>query len=190
MGKLYERIDDRLRGFIEAQPLFFVATAPAQGGHVNLSPKGYQDTFAVIDEHTVGYLDMYGSGAETIAHLRDNGRITVMFCSFGRTPKILRLYGTGRVAVPGTPDWDAHAGLFPAGNPSRRSIIIVAVERIADSCGFGVPEMELTGEREMLKDWAARRSPEDMESYRRQKNAVSIDGLPALDPDHPVQHGR
>src|ERR671914_204935 len=104
VAKLYDRIDDRLRAFIAEQPMFFVATAPSAGGHVNVSPKGYTDTFTVLDDHTIAYLELYGSGAETIAHLRENGRITAMFCSFGRSPKILRLYGTGRaISAPITP---------------------------------------------------------------------------------------
>jgi predicted pyridoxine 5'-phosphate oxidase superfamily flavin-nucleotide-binding protein len=180
MGKRYERIDDRLRAFIEEQPLFFVGTAPRDGGHVNISPKGYADTFAVVDDLTVAYLDMNGSGAETIAHLRDDGRITVMFCSFGPSPKILRLHGTGRTVLPGSPEWPSYAPYFPADNPSVRAIIVVDVDRVGDSCGFAVPRLELVEERSMLKDWGARKSPEDLEAYRAEKNAVSIDGLPAL----------
>ncbi|GAA4073390.1 pyridoxamine 5'-phosphate oxidase family protein [Actinomadura miaoliensis] len=180
MGKIYDRIDERLRAFIVAQPMFFVATAPADG-HVNVSPKGYADTFAVLDDRTVGYLDLTGSGAETIAHLRENGRITVMFCSFGRTPNILRLYGTGRVVTPGSPQWPDLARHFPVDTPGSRAIIVVAVDRIADSCGYGVPYMEPAGDRDMLKDWAARKTPEKLSAYQAEKNATSIDGLPALD---------
>ncbi|WP_344833532.1 pyridoxamine 5'-phosphate oxidase family protein [Actinocorallia longicatena] len=182
MGKTYERLDDALQRFIGQQPMYFVATAPGEGGHVNLSPKGYAETFAIIDEHTVAYLDMNGSGAETIAHLQDNGRITFMFCSFERTPKILRLYGTGRTVLPGDPEWDGLAGLFPPGNPSVRSIIVASIERISDSCGYAVPFMEVVGTRDLLKDWGARKSPEELAKYRAQKNRVSIDGLPALEP--------
>jgi predicted pyridoxine 5'-phosphate oxidase superfamily flavin-nucleotide-binding protein len=180
MGKLYERIDDRLRDFITAQPLFFVATAPLNGGHVNVSPKGYRDTFAIIDDRTVAYLDLHGSGAETIAHLRENGRITLMFCSFNRAPKILRLHGTGQVVLPGDGEWDSAAAHFKAGLPRPRSIVVVSVERVADSCGYAVPYMELIEERSMLKDWADRKSDEDLAAYRAQKNSASIDGLPAL----------
>lgn len=180
MGKLYERIDDRLKNFITAQPLFFVATAPLNGGHVNVSPKGYQDTFTIIDDRTVAYLDLHGSGAETIAHLRENGRITVMFCSFDRSPKILRLQGTGRVVLPGSGEWDALAARFHTEGLKPRSIVVVSVERVADSCGYGVPYMELVEERSMLKDWADRKSDEDLAAYRAQKNSASIDGLPAL----------
>ncbi|ACY97148.1 MULTISPECIES: pyridoxamine 5'-phosphate oxidase family protein [Thermomonospora] len=182
MGKLYDGLDDRLRAFIARQPLFFVATAPLEGGHINVSPKGYRDTFAVIDDRTVAYLDMHGSGAETIAHLRQNGRITVMFCSFERTPKILRLYGTGRVVTPGSAEWPALVSFFPSDIPGARSIIVVDVHRIADSCGYGVPYMDFAGDREHLKDWSRRKSPEDFAAYRREKNTTSIDGLPALDP--------
>lgn len=185
MGKVYDRIGDRLRAFITAQPMFFVATAPASGGHVNVSPKSYQDTFAVVDELTVAYLDLYGSGVETIAHLRENGRITLMFCSFGRQPKILRLYGTGRVVRPDAPEWDALAGLFGTGHAGSRAIIVVGVERIADSCGYSVPYMEPAGERSMLDDQHGRRAPHEW-APRIARNAESIDGLPALAPGHPA----
>ncbi|MQY08390.1 pyridoxamine 5'-phosphate oxidase family protein [Actinomadura macrotermitis] len=178
MGKVHERIDERLRAFIADQPMYFVATAPAEG-HVNVSPKGYAGTFAVIDDHTVAYLDLTGSGAETIAHLRENGRITVMFCSFGRTPNIVRLHGTGTVVLPGEPSWPELVGLFPE-TPGTRAVITIAVERVSDSCGYGVPYMEVAGDRDMLKDWAGRKSPEQLEAYRAKKNATSIDGLPAL----------
>lgn len=184
MGKVYDRIDERLRGFIAAQPVFFVATAPASGGHVNVSPKGYKDTFTVIDEHTVAYLDLYGSGAETIAHLRDDGRITIMFCSFGRQPKVLRLYGSGRVVTPVSPEWAALGERF-GGHPGTRTIIVVDVERIADSCGYSVPRMEPAGERTLLDDQHGRRTHEQW-LPRVEVNAQSIDGLPALDPDHLV----
>lgn len=185
MGKVYETIDDRLRAFIAAQPMFFVATAPASGGHVNVSPKGYPDTFAVLDGRTVAYLDLYGSGAETIAHLRENGRITVMFCSFGRQPKVLRLYGTGRVVRPDTAEWDALIGVFGAGHAGTRMIVVVDVERVADSCGYAVPHMTLAGERTLLDDQHGRRAPEEWEP-RVLRNATSVDGLPALEPGHPA----
>src|SRR3954451_4913396 len=133
VAKLYEAIDERLQAFIAEQPMFFVATAPDAGGHVNVSPKGYQDTFAVLGERTVAYLDLYGSGAETIAHLRDNGRITVMFCSFSKQPKILRLYGTGRVVRPDEAEWDALIGRFGPGHAGTRAMVVVDVERVADS---------------------------------------------------------
>jgi hypothetical protein len=184
MAKVYDRIDDRLRAFIAAQPMFFVATAPASGGHVNVSPKGYRDTFTIIGERTVAYLDLYGSGAETIAHLRDNGRITIMFCSFDRQPKILRLYGSGRVITPDSAEWASLGGRF-GGHPGTRTIIVVDVERIADSCGYAVPHMELRGERTVLDDQHGRRTHEQW-LPRVGNNTESIDGLPALDPHHPV----
>ncbi|TQL99645.1 pyridoxamine 5'-phosphate oxidase [Actinoallomurus bryophytorum] len=185
MAKLYDAIDERLQAFIAEQPMFFVATAPDSGGHVNVSPKGYQDTFSVIDENTVAYLDLYGSGSETIAHLRDNGRITVMFCSFSRQPKILRLYGTGRVVRPDAAEWDDLAGRFGAGHAGYRAIVVVDVTRVSDSCGYSIPFMELTGERSLLDDQHARR-PSDEWVPRVARNASSIDGLPALEPDHPA----
>src|SRR5438045_3113999 len=149
MGKVYAGLDDRLRQFISAQHVFFVATAPAGGGHVNLSPKGYRDTFAVLGPRTVAYLDLTGSGAETIAHLRQNGRITIMFCSFAETPMVLRLQGAGRAVLPGQTDWAALAGCFPrvaardAGRDGHRAIIVAELDRIASSCGYSVPVMEL-----------------------------------------------
>jgi len=190
MGKLYPELDERLRKFIARQSVFFVATAPNQGGqgdggHVNLSPKGYQDTFAVLGQRSVAYLDLTGSGAETIAHLRQNGQITIMFCSFDHTAKVLRLYGIGEVVLPGEPRWEQLAAHFPrtaggASGGSERSIIVVDVHRIADSCGYAVPVMELKEERDVLDKWAEKKSAAELAAYRADKNAVSIDGLPAL----------
>jgi hypothetical protein len=191
MGKVYAELDERLRKFISRQPVFFVATAPCltadgEGGHVNLSPKGYQDTFAVLGPRAVAYVDLTGSGAETIAHLRQNGRITIMFCSFERRAKILRIYGRGRVVLPGSPDWPELARRFSAGagegadRRDRRAIIVVEVDRIADSCGYAVPLMELTSERDLLARNAERQSLEELAAYRATNNAASIDGLPAL----------
>jgi hypothetical protein len=192
MGKVYAELDERLRKFIARQSMFFVATAPCltaagEGGHVNVSPKGYRDTFAVLGPHTVAYVDLTGSGAETIAHLQQNGRITIMFCSFGKQPKILRIYGRGRVVLPGSPDWPALAARFSlngtqgASRRDRRAIIVVEADRIADSCGYAVPRMKVTGERDLLEQLAERKSDEELTAYRAEKNAVSIDGLPALD---------
>lgn len=194
MATVYPELDDRLARFITSQPVFFVATAPDAGtdggeGHVNVSPKGYRDTFAVIDPTTVAYLDLTGSGAETIAHLRQNGRITIMFCSFDRTPKILRLYGHGSVIVPSDPGWAEWSARFPdgadgdqtgTGRGNQRAIIVVRVHRIADSCGYAVPVMDLVAERDVLTRWSERRSPEQLAAYRAEHNTVSIDGLPAL----------
>ena len=198
MGKVYTGLDQRLTQFILAQPVFFVATAPSgSGGHVNVSPKGYRDTFAILGPASVAYLDLTGSGAETIAHLRQNGRITIMFCSFTQTPKVLRLQGTGRVVLPGEPGWPELAAHFPtaperlaahgdgaSGATSRadgrRAIIVAELDRIADSCGYAVPLMDLCGERDLLTQWTSRKSAEQLGTYRAGKNAVSIDGLPAI----------
>ncbi len=192
MGTLYAELDERLRKFIARQPVFFVATAPCltsdgDGGHVNVSPKGYADTFAVLGPRTVAYLDLTGSGAETIAHLRQNGQITIMFCSFSHETKVLRLYGHGEVVLPGSRRWDEVAGRFPrtadpgAELTNQRAIIVVHLERIADSCGYSVPEMSLATERDVLDQWASRKTAADLAAYRSEKNAVSIDGLPALE---------
>jgi hypothetical protein len=191
MGKVYAELNERLRKFIARQSMFFVATAPretaaGEGGHVNVSPKGYRDTFAVLGPHTVAYVDLTGSGAETIAHLQQNGRITIMFCSFGKQPKILRIYGRGRVVLPDSPDWPALAARFSlngtrgANRRDRRAIIVVEADRIADSCGYAVPRMKVTEERDLLEQLAERKSDEELTAYRAEKNAVSIDGLPAL----------
>jgi hypothetical protein len=183
----FASIDDQIREFIEAQPVFFVATAPlSPDGHVNLSPKGYRDSFAVLDGHTVAYLDLFGSGAETIAHLRENGRITVMFCSFSRNSRILRLYGRGRVVRPDDPEFRALAPRFNLKHPGLRSIIMVDLDRIADSCGYAVPYMELADERPVLDKVHGTRGPQAWAERVSGVNAASIDGLPALEQDHPL----
>src|SRR4051812_42302966 len=151
MGRTYERIDEQLQGWIAKQSMFFVGTAPAgDEGHVNVSPKGPIGSLRVLDERTVAYLDIVGSGAETIAHLRENGRICVMFCAFDGAPRILRLHGTGEVVRPGDATFDAliAAGFHePAAAEARRALIVVSVTRVADSCGYGVPLMAYEGER-------------------------------------------
>jgi hypothetical protein len=182
MGKVYEAIDGRLRDFIEAQPVFFVATAPSgDGGHVNLSPKGMSGTLAVLGEHRVAYLDHYGSGAETIAHLRQNGRIVVMFCAFTGPPKIVRLHGKGSAVLAGDPGFEE---LWPDfGGQERhgvRSIIDVEVSRVSDSCGYAVPLMDLVGDRDLLVRSHSRRDEQALADYGAAKNLTSIDGLPAL----------
>ncbi|MGV9677772.1 pyridoxamine 5'-phosphate oxidase family protein [Nocardia sp. NPDC003482] len=186
MAKEFTGIDDKLRRFIAEQPMFFVATAPSQGGRINLSPKGYRDTFAVLDDHTVAYLDLFGSGVETIAHLRDNGRITIMFCSFTRTSKILRLQGTGRVVRPDDAEFAALRDHFGTEHPGVRAIIVVDCERIADSCGFSVPYLEFVDERAVLDTHHARKTDADFTRRISGDNATSIDALPGLDADHPV----
>lgn len=165
--------------------MFFVATAPENGGHVNVSPKGYRDSFAVIDDHTFAYLDLFGSGVETIAHVRENRRITVMFCSFGRNSNIVRLFGTGRVVRPDGQEFDSLKTHF-AMHPGIRSIIVIDVARVADSCGYAVPYMEEVGERPVLDDVHDRRGPDEWADHIGGVNARSIDGLDGLDADHPL----
>ena len=180
MGKVHEEIDDRLRAFIEAQQVFFVATAPrADDGHVNVSAKGLADTFRVIDDHTVAYLDLTASGAETIAHVRENGRICLMWCSFERRARVVRVHGRGRVVLPGEPEYDEVVALHPP-HPSTRAAVLVDVERVSDSCGFGVPVMELVEERDLLRPSAENRGPDGLSEYRATRNAVSLDGLPGM----------
>jgi hypothetical protein len=178
MGQVFDSIDDGIRAFIGEQHMFFVATAPSDGGHVNLSPKGL-DTFRVLDEHRVGYLDLTGSGAETIAHLRDNGRITLMFCAFDGRPRIVRLAGRGSFVVTGDDGYDELAAQFPD-VPGARAVITVDVDRVADSCGFAVPTYDYVGDRDVLNRWAARHTADELDDYRRNVNTTSIDGLPAL----------
>jgi hypothetical protein len=177
MGRALESITPELRSFIEAQRVFFVATAPLEtGGHVNLSPKG-MDTFRVLSPTRVAYLDLTGSGNETAAHLAQNGRATFMFCAFDGQPKILRLYGRGRVVRPPSPEWDELSRLFPA-LPGARQVVVADVTRVQTSCGFGVPLMAFGGERDALVGWAEAKGEEGLRQYREQKNRTSIDGLP------------
>ncbi len=179
MGKVYEAIDERLAELIGRQHLFFVATAALSAeGSVNLSPKGL-DSFVILDPHTVAYLDLVGSGAETIAHLRENGRITILFCSFEGSPLLLRLYGRGEVVEPGDEGFETLLTRFPK-YPGTRSIIRVSITRIADSCGFGVPLYRFEGERTQLTSWAERKGEEGLREYQLGNNRVSLDGLPAL----------
>jgi hypothetical protein len=179
MGDALDRIEPAHAEWLEAQPMFFVATAPSgPEGHVNVSPKGY-DTLRVLDERTVAYLDLTGSGAETVAHLRQNGRITLMWCAFAGPPRIVRVYGTGDVVRPGDDEWDALASRFPE-RPGARAVVRVRLERMTSSCGYSVPFMDYTGERPTLDQWSGRKGPEGLADYRAEKNAVSIDGLPAL----------
>lgn len=178
MAKVYDQITDDLAAFINAQPMFFVATAPlSPEGHVNLSPKGL-DCFRILSPLRVAYLDLTGSGNETSAHLAENGRITFMFCAFEGPPRILRLYGHGRVVLPASDEWGALAALFPHYRGARQ-IILAGLTRVQTSCGFGVPLMTYTGQRDTLLRWAAAKSDEDLVAYRREHNAQSIDGLPA-----------
>jgi len=177
MGKKHPSIDSSHREFIEAQPIFFVATAPlAQSGHVNLSPKGL-DTFRVLDEKHVGYLDLTGSGNETAAHVAENGRLTFMFCSFTGAPMILRLYGKGEAVLPTDARWDELISRFPAYDGVRQ-IVVAEVEYVQTSCGFGVPKMDHVGERNQLTRWVESKGADELREYRRRNNSKSVDGLP------------
>jgi hypothetical protein len=182
MGKVYQGIDGRLREFILGQVVFFVATAPSGAqGHVNVSPKGTRGSFTVLNEHRVAYLDYTGSGAETIAHLRDNGRITLMFCAFEGPPNIVRLHGRGAVVRPGDAEFDdLYRSFSVADDHGLRSVITVDVDRVSDSCGYSVPFMDYVGERTLLTQWAERKTDEELVAYRLEKNSTSLDGLPAL----------
>ena len=173
MAKFYERLDERLRRFIGMQKMFFTATAPLDG-RINLSPKG-MDTFRCIDDRTVAYLDLTGSGNESAAHLFENGRMTIMFCSFSKSPLILRLYGNGRVVRPTDQEWDLMHPRFPK-LPGERQIITLDIQTVQTSCGFGVPIYELKEERPDLIDWAVRKGDEELTNYRQVKNSTSIDG--------------
>jgi hypothetical protein len=178
MGKVFAEITPELAAWIKAQPLFFVGTAPlAASGHINVSPKGL-DSLRILGPQRVAYLDLTGSGAETIAHVRENGRIVLMFCAFSGPPKIVRLHGKATVVQLGS-QLDKH---FPV-HIGARSIIDVAITRISDSCGYGVPKFGKAQPREALDMWTEKKGAEGLAAYRRQKNARSIDDLPALEPD-------
>lgn len=183
MAKTYPGIDESLATWIRAQPVFFVGTAPLSGdGHVNVSPKGMAGTFAVLDAHRVAYLDYSGSGAETIAHLRENGRIVVMFCAFEGRPTIVRLHGRGRAVLPGDPGFAELRPHFPKERTTgQRSVVVVDVERVSDSCGFSVPLMDYRSDRDVLDRAQERQDDAYFARYTATKNARSIDGLPAVD---------
>jgi hypothetical protein len=185
MAKTHPRIDGRLRAFIEAQKMFFVATAPlAADGHVNLSPKGLAGSWAVLDERTVAYLDFGGSGAETVAHLRENGRITLMWCAFDGPPNIVRVHGRGEPVFRDDPRWRDLIPHFPqhAHAPALRSIVLVTAGRISDSCGYSVPLLDYREDRTLLGEFFGRKTDEEFSAYCEKKDHVgtSLDGLPAL----------
>jgi hypothetical protein len=182
MGKVHEAIDEKLGAWIERQPLFFVATAPlAADGHVNMSPKGDLRCFRILGPREVAYLDFIGSGAETIAHARENGRIVVMFCAFEGPPKIVRLYGSASVVLPDEPSFAALEARFDPPQHAVRSVIRIEVERIADSCGYGVPLMRFDGKRDQYDGWVDKKVRDGgFDEYIAENNAVSIDGLPAI----------
>jgi hypothetical protein len=177
MGKVFDGIDADMVAWIARQPMFFVATAPLAGdGRVNLSPRGH-DCFSVLGQHRVAWVDYTGSGVETIAHLRENGRVCLMWCSFGKRPRIVRVHGTGRVALPGEEVFEQVVAEHPD-HPGTRAVIVVDVSRVSDSCGFGVPIMEMVGERDALARSALTKGPAGLAAYRAKRNAASIDGLP------------
>jgi hypothetical protein len=179
MAKEFSGIDARLAEFIRGQHVFFVATAPTGAtGHINLSPKGL-DAFRILDSKTVAYLDLTGSGIETVAHLRDNGRITILFCAFDGPPKILRLQGRGEAIAPGDPRFATLRGQFPPLDGAR-TVIRIMLDRIADSCGYGVPRYQYQGERSQLLEWAGRKGRDGLQQYQAEHNTTSIDGLPGL----------
>jgi len=183
MGGVRDGIDEKLGAFLLAQRVFFTATAPSgDEGHVNLSPKGVAGSFAVLGPRSVAYLDLTGSGAETIAHLRQNGRICLMFCAFDGPPRIVRLHGRGEALTRDDARFAEEAARFPE-HPGARSVVRVEIDRVADSCGYAVPLMDFRGERDQLERWALKRGEEGLAAYRAERNAASIDGLPALSPE-------
>ncbi|MEE9609454.1 MAG: pyridoxamine 5'-phosphate oxidase family protein [Myxococcota bacterium] len=179
MGRVYAEIDERNAAFIRQQQLFFVASAPlGTGGLVNLSPKGL-GTFAILDPLSVAYLDLVGSGIETVAHVRENGRITFLFCAFEGPPRTLRLHGRGQVIEPGDAEWDALRAHFPE-YESARAVIRARLERVSDSCGYGVPLYRFEGQRAQLVEWAARKGSDGLRAYKAEHNRASLDGLAGL----------
>ncbi len=183
MGKRYDAIEGGLAAWITAQPVFFVASAPLDAdGSINCSPKGNRDELRVIDPSTVAFLDQTGSGVETIAHLRENGRIVLMFCAFEGPPRIVRLHGRGRSVLRDSEEFATFAPLFPAADGvGVRSVIVVDVQRVSDSCGYGVPFMTFTSHRPTMDQWSTRKGPEGVREYWAQKNRLSIDDLDGID---------
>lgn len=180
MSKQRDFIDDDLAEWLRQQHVFFVATAPeSNDGHLNCSPKG-GDSFRILGPMEVAYQDYTGSGAETMAHLRENGRIVLMFCAFEGKPEIARLHGQGEVILPGESAYDGIAKYFPP-NPGARAIVRVSVTRVSTSCGFAVPRMDFRENRETLDKWALSKGEQGLKEYRAQKNVRSVDGLPAFD---------
>lgn len=180
MGRAFDTITEPMQDFVAEQHLFFVSTAPTEGGHINMSPKGYE-SFRIIDSNRVCYLDLTGSGAETIAHLRQNGRITFMFCAFTGKPNIVRFYGNGSVVRPGDTDWDELSSHFDdlAGS---RAIIVADIHRTSTACGFAVPFMDFVEDRQRLLEHWGGKTDDEIDEYWAKKNATSIDGLPAITP--------
>ena len=178
MGKLHDSITDEFKTWIEAQHVFFVASAPLTAdGHVNLSPKG-GDAFRVLASSQVGYVDYTGSGNETSAHIHENGRITFMFCAFDGAPRILRLQGKGRTILPSDDEWADVSKHFDVSNPGTRQIILADITRVYTACGFSVPLMEFVSDRDILTRWAETKGADGIEQYQCEKNITSVDGLP------------
>lgn len=175
MAKLYDKITPRLQRFIEAQKIFFVATAP-EDGRINLSPKG-MDSLRIVDKNTILWLNVTGSGNETAAHLLKNNRITMMFCSFEKVPSILRLYGKGKEIKPKDAQWKDVVSLFPE-TPGTRQIFEIDIESAQTSCGMSIPFFDYKGERDELNNWATEQGKEKIEQYWEERNQTSIDGLP------------
>ncbi|QJD85511.1 pyridoxamine 5'-phosphate oxidase family protein [Cohnella herbarum] len=177
MGKQFTALLPVHEEFIAKQRIFFVGSAPLSSeGHVNLSPKGY-DSMRILSPNRAAYLDMTGSGNETSAHIRENGRVTIMFCAFEGPPNILRLYGTGTVVLPGSPEWETLYPLFEP-LPGARQIIMIDFDKVQTSCGYSIPFMEYAGERETLQRWSVQQGEEGLKQYWQNKNTHSIDGLP------------
>jgi Pyridoxamine 5'-phosphate oxidase len=180
MAKVFEFIDEKLANLLLAQPVFFVATAPLNpDGHINCSPKGNNGTFQILGPRTVVYRDLHGSGVETISHLRENGRVVLMFCAFDGPPRIIRLHGRGRVVLEDDEEFDHLTDRFD-GAEHTRSFVVVDVERVSDSCGYGVPLMTFEGHRHKLEQWSKKMGDDGLARYKATKNQVSIDGLPGL----------
>ncbi len=179
MGKDYTEIDERIQKWIDRQTIFFVASAPlAADGLINCSPKG-GDTLRVLGPRQLGYLDWGGSGIETVAHLKENGRIVIMLCAFDGPPKIYRFFGKGTVVEPQDDGFDRLLSQFPA-QPTVRNIILVDVERIMDSCGYGVPEYDFRKNRDSMRNWVESKTEQEILDYRKKNNRRSLDGLPGL----------
>jgi len=176
MSELFEALDERLTEFIENQKVYFVATAPSDGEHINLSPKGL-DSLKVVNPTQVAWLNLTGSGNESAAHVLENGRMTLMFCSFEKQPLILRLYGTARVIHPRDKQWSDFYPMFTP-SVSARQIFVLDISRVQTSCGFAVPFFDFAGERDTLTKWAESRSESDIEEYWEKKNQTSLDGMP------------
>ncbi len=177
MGGFHDHIREQEKEFIAKQKMFFVATAPERTDHhINLSPKG-SDSFRVLSENRVAYMDLIGSGNETSAHLLQNGRITIMFCSYDGPPNILRLYGKGRTVLPGDASWEELAAHFKL-RLSTRQIIVADIHKIQNSCGYSVPLYEYAGERDHAQKWEDKKGVEGLKTYKQEKNRISMDGLP------------